>query len=47
MVKLHEAVDTCAKNGKEPQPYSGRVIFRVDPEAHRKAALQQRCQERA
>lgn len=41
---FHEAVDdyveTCAKIGKEPQkPYSGRVMFRVDPEIHRKAAL--------
>ena len=41
---FHEAVDdyveTCAKIGKEPQkPYSGRVMFRVDPEVHRKAAL--------
>lgn len=41
---FHEAVDdyieTCAKVGKEPQkPYSGRVMFRVSPEVHRKAAL--------
>ena len=41
---FHEAVDdyidTCAKTGKEPQkPYSGRVMFRVDPEVHRKAAI--------
>lgn len=41
---FHEAVEdyieTCAKIGKEPQkPYSGRVMFRVDPEVHRKAAL--------
>ncbi|HLW28429.1 MAG TPA: type II toxin-antitoxin system HicB family antitoxin [Kiloniellales bacterium] len=41
---FHEAVDdyleTCAKVGKEPQkPYSGRVMFRVHPEVHRKAAL--------
>ena len=41
---LHEAVDdyleTCAKLGKEPQKaYSGQVMFRVDPEVHRKAAL--------
>lgn len=43
-VAFHEAVDdyveTCAKIGKEPQkPYSGRVMFRVDPEVHRNAAL--------
>ena len=41
---FQEAVDdyvaTCARIGKEPQkPYSGRVMFRVDPEVHRKAAL--------
>ena len=41
---FHEAVedyiDTCARIGKEPQkPYSGKVMFRVSPEVHRKAAL--------
>jgi predicted HicB family RNase H-like nuclease len=41
---FHEAVDdyleTCAKLGKDPQKaYSGQVMFRVDPEVHRKAAL--------
>lgn len=41
---FHEAVDdyveTCAKIGKDPQkPYSGRVMFRISPEVHRKAAL--------
>ena len=41
---FHEAVDdyleTCAKVGKEPQkPYSGKVMFRLSPELHRKAAL--------
>ena len=41
---FHEAVEdyigTCAEIGKEPQrPYSGRVMFRVSPEVHRKAAL--------
>ncbi len=41
---FHEAVDdyleTCAKVGKEPQkPYSGKMMFRVSPEVHRKAAL--------
>lgn len=40
---FHEAVDdyveTCAKAGKDPQkPYSGRMMFRVDPEIHAKAA---------
>ena len=41
---FHEAVqdyiETCAEIGKEPQkPYSGRMMFRVSPELHRKAAL--------
>ena len=41
---FREAVDdyleTCEKVGKEPQkPFSGRVMFRIDPEVHRKAAL--------
>jgi predicted HicB family RNase H-like nuclease len=41
---FHEAVDdyieTCAKIGKEPQkPYSGKMMFRVDPDVHRRAAL--------
>lgn len=41
---FHEAVDdyikTCANVGKEPQKaYSGKIMFRVDPEVHRKAAL--------
>lgn len=41
---FHEAVDdyieTCANVGKKPQkPYSGKMMFRVSPEVHRKAAL--------
>ena len=41
---FHEAVEdyieTCAKIGKEPQKaFSGQVMFRVDPEVHRKAAI--------
>ena len=41
---FHKAVDdyveTCAKIGKELQkPYSGRMMFRVNPEVHRNAAL--------
>lgn len=41
---FREAVDdymeTCAKTGKDPQkPYSGKVMFRVDPEIHRAAAI--------
>ena len=39
---FHAAVDdyveTCAKAGKEPQrPFSGKVMFRIDPETHRLA----------
>ena len=41
---FHEAVDdyieTCAKMGKEPErPYSGKVMLRVDPGVHARAAL--------
>ena len=41
---FREAVDdyleTCAKVGKKPQkPYSGQVMFRVDPELNRRMAL--------
>ena len=41
---FHEAVDdyleTCAKVGKDPQrAYSGQVMFRVDPDVHRRAAV--------
>lgn len=41
---FHDAVDdyvaTCAKLGKEPQTsYSGKMMFRMKPETHRKAAL--------
>ncbi|MEP7456096.1 type II toxin-antitoxin system HicB family antitoxin [Phyllobacterium sp. SB3] len=41
---FHEAVDdyiaTCAEIGKEPQkPYSGKMMFRVRPETHRRAAV--------
>jgi predicted HicB family RNase H-like nuclease len=33
-------IETCAKVGKEPQkPYSGKMMFRVAPETHRRAAL--------
>lgn len=43
-VAFHEAVDdylgTCARIGKQPQkPYSGRMMFRVSPEVHRRAAI--------
>lgn len=37
---VEDYIDTCAKVGKEPQkPYSGRVMFRIDPETHRRAAI--------
>jgi predicted HicB family RNase H-like nuclease len=41
---FHKAVDdyleTCATVGKQPQkPYSGKMMFRVDPATHRKAAI--------
>ena len=41
---FREAVDdyteTCRTSGKEPQKaYSGQMMFRVDPEVHRRAAL--------
>ena len=41
---FHEAVEdyleTCAKIGKEPQrAYSGQMMFRVNPDVHRRAAL--------
>ena len=36
---VEDYIETCAKIGKEPQkPYSGRMMFRVNPEVHRKAA---------
>ena len=41
---FHEAVDdylaTCQKAGKSPErPFSGRVMFRIAPETHARAAL--------
>ena len=41
---FQEAVDdylaTCAKIGKSPEkPFSGKVMFRVDPATHARAAL--------
>lgn len=40
---FHDAVDdyleTCASLGKSPQkPYSGKMMFRVDPDVHARAA---------
>lgn len=41
---FHEAVDdymeTCRKTGKQPErPYSGKVMFRISPQVHARAAL--------
>ena len=37
---VEDYLETCARIGKEPQKaYSGRVMFRVSPETHRRAAL--------
>ena len=41
---FHEAVEdyleTCATIGKKPQKtFSGQVMFRINPEVHRRAAL--------
>ena len=41
---FHEAVDdyiaTCLKTGKTPErPFSGKVMFRIAPEVHARAAL--------
>ena len=41
---FHEAVEdyleTCARIGKKPQKaFSGQVMFRINPEVHRRAAL--------
>lgn len=37
---VEDYLETCARIGKEPQrAYSGQMMFRVNPEVHRKAAL--------
>jgi predicted HicB family RNase H-like nuclease len=37
---INDYIETCRKLGKEPQKaYSGQMMFRVNPEVHRKAAL--------
>ncbi|MDD9909135.1 MAG: type II toxin-antitoxin system HicB family antitoxin [Ahrensia sp.] len=37
---VDDYIETCAKIGKQPQKaYSGKVMFRIDPDTHRKAAL--------
>jgi predicted HicB family RNase H-like nuclease len=43
-VAFQEAVDdyldACAKIGKDPQkPFSGRMMFRVSPDVHRRAVV--------
>lgn len=36
---VDDYIETCAKLGKSPQkPYSGKMMFRVDPEIHARAA---------
>jgi predicted HicB family RNase H-like nuclease len=37
---VDDYIETCAKAGREPQkPFSGKVMFRISPETHRKAAI--------
>ena len=37
---VDDYIETCAKIGKTPEkPYSGKVMFRVDPEIHARVAL--------
>jgi predicted HicB family RNase H-like nuclease len=37
---VDDYIKACAKAGKAPEkPYSGKVMFRVDPEIHARAAL--------
>ncbi|MGE0213195.1 MAG: type II toxin-antitoxin system HicB family antitoxin [Parvibaculaceae bacterium] len=37
---VDDYIETCVKAGKEPQkPYSGKVMFRIKPETHRRVAL--------
>lgn len=37
---VEDYIETCTKLGKDPQkPYSGRVMFRIDPEIHRRAVV--------
>lgn len=37
---VDDYVETCERLGKSPQkPYSGKVMFRISPELHAKAAL--------
>jgi len=37
---VEDYIEVCAEVGKEPQKtYSGQVMFRVNPDVHRKAAM--------
>ena len=37
---VDDYIETCAKIGKAPEkPYSGKLMFRVDPEVHAQASL--------
>ena len=37
---VDDYIDTCAKIGKPPEkPYSGKMMLRVDPSLHARAAL--------
>jgi predicted HicB family RNase H-like nuclease len=37
---VDDYIETCRKSGKPPErPYSGKVMFRLDPEVHARAAL--------
>lgn len=37
---INDYIETCQKLGKKPQKaYSGQMMFRVNPDVHRKAAL--------
>jgi predicted HicB family RNase H-like nuclease len=37
---IDDYLDTCARIGKDPnKPYSGQVMFRLNPETHRRATL--------
>jgi predicted HicB family RNase H-like nuclease len=37
---VDDYIETCAKIGKAPEkPYSGKLMFRVPPEVHARAAL--------
>jgi len=37
---IEDYVETCRKSGKKPEkPFSGRVMFRIPPEVHARAAL--------